>query len=158
MYTWIKLRCLESSHMNVFFTLGILFQLPEFNKETIYEASLGRLSVGISFAFLLFPCSEWILQILELSGRNFFPIFANHFLQPFANHFLSRLLLQSVFLADSCYKVAGKKMKVENPDRTCYCTQVQRTNAPCFIHLTANYAAIQSHTAIQGQLFKSHKH
>jgi len=53
--------------------------------------------------------------------------------------------------------VAGEKMIGENPDRTCYCTQVQLTNAPCFIHLTANYSATQSHTAIQGQLFKSRK-
>ena len=62
---------------------------------------------GLEFHFLSWSCHAHneLCKSQQLSGRHFFPIFAQQF--------FSRVLLQN----------DRQKMRGENPDRTCYCPQ-----------------------------------
>ena len=67
---------------------------------------------------------------------------------------ISSQYLRSNFLAESCYKMTGKKWEVRILIGLAIAPrelQHKHTNVPCFIHLAANYSVTLSHTSIQGQ-------
>ena len=67
---------------------------------------------------------------------------------------ISSQYLRNNFLAESCYKMTGKKWEVRILIGLAIAPrelQHKHTNVPCFIHLAANYSVTLSRTSIQGQ-------